>query len=134
MMYEDAKMSKNHIYTAYSDFRGAFGGMDHRIIFQTMRDLGFLECYRNTCEQLYKVSGTYYMTPHGDNSTIPIHRGTIQGDTLSPFIFTIFMKLLLRWLFIGSRGYKPTNQHQTPTCTYMAYDDHGYADDINITT
>jgi hypothetical protein len=29
MMYEDAKLSKNNIYTAHSDFKGAFGGMDH---------------------------------------------------------------------------------------------------------
>jgi hypothetical protein len=35
MMYEDSKMSKKHIYTAYSDFKGAFGGMDHRILFKT---------------------------------------------------------------------------------------------------
>ncbi len=48
MMYEDAKMSNKHIYTAYSDFKGAFGGMEHRIIFKTMRDLGFPECYINT--------------------------------------------------------------------------------------
>ena len=50
MIYEDAKMSKEHIYTAYSDFKGAFGGMDHRILFKTMRVLGFPECYINTCE------------------------------------------------------------------------------------
>jgi hypothetical protein len=31
MMYEDAKISKRNIYTAYSDFKGAFGGMDDRI-------------------------------------------------------------------------------------------------------
>jgi len=37
MMYEDATISKKHIYTAYSDFKGAFGGMDHRILFKTMR-------------------------------------------------------------------------------------------------
>jgi hypothetical protein len=108
--------------------------MDHRILFKTMRDLGFPECYINICEQLYKVSGTYYMTPHGNNPTIPIYRGTLQGDTLSPFLFTIFMEPLLRWLSIGSRGYKPTHQLQTPTCTYMLYDDHTYADDISITT
>jgi hypothetical protein len=87
MRYEDAKMSEKHIYTAYSDFKGAFGGMNHRILFKAMRDLGFLECYINRCEQLYKVSGTYYMTPHGDTPTIPIHRGTLQGDTLSPFLY-----------------------------------------------
>ena len=40
-MYEEAKLSKHTIYTAYSDFKGAFGGMDHRILFQIMKDYGF---------------------------------------------------------------------------------------------
>jgi hypothetical protein len=32
MMYEDARLSsKKSIYPAYSDFKGAFGEMDHRI-------------------------------------------------------------------------------------------------------
>jgi hypothetical protein len=41
MVYEDAKLSKKHIHTAYSDFKGAFGGMDQRILFKTMRELEF---------------------------------------------------------------------------------------------
>jgi len=98
---------------AYSDFKGVFEGMDHRIPFQTMRDLGFPECYI---------------------ATIRIHRDKLEGDTLSPFLFTIFMEPLLRWLSVGNKGYKLTHQSQTPTCTYMTYDDHGYADDISITT
>ena len=95
MMYEDAKISKKRIDTAYSDFKATFGITDHRILFKTMRELKFPECYINTCEQLYTVSNTYYMTPHGNTPTIPIHRGTLQGDTLSPFPFMIFMELLL---------------------------------------
>jgi hypothetical protein len=90
------KYLKKHVYTAYSDFKGAFGGMDHRIPFKTIRKLGFLKCYTKTCEQLYKVSGTHYMTPHGNTPTILIHRGTLQGGTLSPFLFAIFMEPLLR--------------------------------------
>ncbi len=81
--------------------------MDHRMLFKNMRELGFPECYIKTCEQLYRVSGTYYMTPHGNTLTIPVHRGTLQRDTLSPFLFLIFVEPLLRWLSIGSRGYKP---------------------------
>ncbi len=50
MIYEDAKLSRKLIYTAYSDFKGAFGGMDHIIPFQTMRELGFSKCYTSTCE------------------------------------------------------------------------------------
>ena len=36
MVYEDAKIKKINIYTAYSDFKGAFGGMDHRMLFHLM--------------------------------------------------------------------------------------------------
>jgi hypothetical protein len=39
--YEDAKISKRNIYTVYSDFKGTFGGMDHRILFQLMKEYGF---------------------------------------------------------------------------------------------
>ena len=48
MMYEDAELSKQNIYTAYSDFKGAFGGMGHRILFQIMRDCGFQYSYIST--------------------------------------------------------------------------------------
>ena len=33
MMYEDAKLSNRGIYAAYSCLKGAFRGMDHRILF-----------------------------------------------------------------------------------------------------
>ena len=74
------------------------------------------------------------MAPHGNTPAIPIHRGTLQGDTLYPFLFPIFMEPLIRWLSIGSKEYKPIHQLQTPTSAYMKYDDHGYADDVIITT
>ena len=99
-----------------------------------MRELGFPECYAETCEQLYKVSGTYYTTPHSNTPTILIHRGTLQGATLSPFLFMIFMEPLLRWLSIGSRGHKPKQHPELPESIHMAYDDHGYAYDTSITT
>ena len=41
MMCEDAKISKRNIYTAYSDFKGVFGGIDHRILFQLMKEYEF---------------------------------------------------------------------------------------------
>ena len=47
-MYEDAKLSNKNIYTAYSDFKGAFGGMDHRIIFQIMKKYDLQDSYINT--------------------------------------------------------------------------------------
>jgi hypothetical protein len=107
--------------------------MDHRILFQLMKEYGFQDSYIAACKQLYPVSSTYYMTIHGNTAPLSIFRGTLQGDTLSLFLFTIFMEPLLRWLAVGSRGYKPTYQPYKSTSTIITYDDHGYADDVSIT-
>ena len=96
MMYEDAKISKNDIYTAYSYFKVAFGGMDHRILFHLIKDYGFQDSYIATCQQLYSASNTYYITIHENTVQLPIYRGTLQGDTLSLFLFTNFIEPLLR--------------------------------------
>ena len=88
--------------------------MDHIILFHAMRDPDFPRCYINIGGQLYKVSGTDYTTPRGNTLTIHIHRDTFQRDTLSSSLFPIYTETLLRWLSIGSIGYKPKHQINTP--------------------
>ena len=73
------------------------------------------------------------MTIHGNTAPIHIHRGILQSDTLSSFLFTICMDPLLRWLAVGSGEYRPSYQPHKSMVTIVAYDEHGYADDINIT-
>jgi hypothetical protein len=99
-----------------------------------MEEYGFQDSYIATCKQLYAASSTYYMTIHGNTVPIQIHRDTLQGDTLSPFLFTIFMEPLLRWLAVGNKGYWPSYQPHKSTATIIAYDNHGHADDVSITT
>ena len=131
---EDAKENKNDIYTGFADYKSAFNAMDHRLLFQIMRDLGIHPSYIDICKRLYLSSSTYFMTPHGNTEPIQIERGTLQGDTLSPFLFTLFLEPLMRWLKTGSRGYKPTSSSTVPGTHHITYDEHGYADDISITT
>jgi hypothetical protein len=73
------------------------------------------------------------MTPHGNTPTTSLHRGTLQGDNISPFLFTIFIEPLLMGLSIGRRGYTTKQHPELPECIHMTYDGHGYADDISIT-
>ena len=134
-MLEDAKLHKRDIYTCYIDFKSAFNGTDHRLLFKFMKDLGLPQKLITICQQIYGSSTTAYATPYGLTRDLQINRGTLQGDTLSPFLFTIFLEPLLRWLQIGSRGYKPHGMGKdTGHNIHMTYDDHGYADDISITT
>jgi hypothetical protein len=90
----------------------------------------------DTCEHLYGVSSTDYITPYGPTPSIDINRGTLQGETLSSFISILFLEPFLRWLTVGSRGYRPglptTYVDPTkPTATYLG---HGFADDLSLAT
>jgi hypothetical protein len=136
MAMEDAKLHNKDIYVMYADFEGAFNAADHRIMFKHMRQHGMPSTFVDTCEQLYGVSSTDYTTPFGPTPFIDINRGTLQGDTLSPFLFTLVLEPFHRWLTVGSRGYRPgppaTNVDPTePTATCPG---HGFANDLSLAT
>jgi hypothetical protein len=84
MMMEDAKIHNKNIYVMYADFKGAFNAADHRIMFKHMRKLGMPPTFVDTCEQLYGVFSTEYITPYGSTPSIDINRGTLQGTPFSP--------------------------------------------------
>jgi hypothetical protein len=136
MKMEEAKIHNKNIYVMYADFKGSFNAVLHRIMFKHMRQLGMPPTFVDTCEHLYGVSSIEYITPYGPTPSIDINRGTLQGDTLSPFLFTLILEPFLRWLTVGGRGYRPgppsTNVDPTePTATYPG---HGFADDLSLTT
>jgi hypothetical protein len=106
-MMEDAKIHNKDIYIMHADLNGFINVADHRIMFKHMRQLGMLSIFVDTCEQLYDVSTTNSNTPYGSTPAIDINPGTLQGGTLSPFLFTLFLEPFLRWLTVGRRGYRP---------------------------
>jgi hypothetical protein len=96
MMMEDAKLYNKDIYFMYADFKGAFNAADHRIMFKHMRQLGIPSTFVDTCEQLYGISTTNYIISYGSTPSMDIHRVTLQDDTLSPFLFNLFLEPFLR--------------------------------------
>eukprot|EP00983_Pelagomonas_calceolata_P006062 201449-Pelagomonas_calceolata.AAC.1 len=61
----------------------------------------------DTVKNLYENATTQVKLPSGRTTgKIPDERGTIQGDTLSAFVFLLYMEPLLRWLHVGGHGYK----------------------------
>jgi hypothetical protein len=72
-----------------------------------MADLGYPQDAINLIGNIYSNSSTKYFGTHfGQTKPVHIQRGTIQGDTLSPYLFIIFLEPLLRWLERGNFGYK----------------------------
>jgi hypothetical protein len=136
MMMKDAKLYHKDFYVMYADFKGAFNAADHRITFKHMHQIGMPPYFVDTCEHLCGVSSTEYITPYGPTPSIDINRGTLQGDTLSPFLFTLFLEPFLRWLTMGSRGYHPGRAatNVDPIESTATYPGHGFADDLSLAT
>jgi hypothetical protein len=104
---EDSKLTNQDIYLLYIDFKNAFGSIDHARLLAIMTDLGYPDDAIHLIGNIYSQSTTKFTGAHF-NETKPIHiqRGTIQGDTLSPYLFIIFIEPLLCWFQQGSNGYK----------------------------
>ena len=130
---EDAKHNSQDIYCLYIDFTSAFDMVAHDKLLQLMWDQGFPWHAVRAVESLYTGASTLIRTRFGDSDPISIDRGTLQGDTLSPFLFLLFITPLLRWLHVGQRGYQygclPAEEKAKHSCSAPAY-----ADDLAIVT
>jgi exonuclease III len=128
---EDAKLHGRDLYMLSIDFKSAFNAIDHTRLFLIMERLGFPADAIQVVKALYTDATTSITCSAGTTQPIPIRRGTIQGDTLSPFLFIIFLEPLLRWLKVNDRGYKCAS----PPPEYPLYAHAlAYADDLLILT
>ena len=125
---EDARFTNQNIYILYIDFKNAFGSLDHARLLAIIKDLGYPEHAVTLIGNIYSQSNTIFTGEHfGRTKPIPIQRGTIQGDTLSPYLFLIFLEPLLRWLQRGRNGY-------TLGTSKLTISSAAYADDLAIIT
>ena len=133
---QDAALTGKNIYTAYIDFSSAFNTINHDKCFQVMYDLGIPEDAIKNVRHLYSNATTCVEIPGmGTTSPIPVRQGTIQGDTLSPLMFNIYLEPLLRWLQVGGRGYAyGCLQGDNTTSIKHACASLAYADDLAIMT
>eukprot|EP00983_Pelagomonas_calceolata_P031432 985896-Pelagomonas_calceolata.AAC.1 len=104
MGLEDAKTFGKDICALIVDFTFAFNTTDQDRMLWITYDLGFPIDAIDNVKNLYESATTQIRLPSGRSTEkIPIERGTIQGDALSPFRFLLYMEPLLRWLHVGGR-------------------------------
>jgi hypothetical protein len=101
---EDAHSHEKDIVLCYLDFKGAFPSTDHRHLVRVLESLGLPSDFTRLVSNLYSGATTEFMTPHGRTSPVEIRRGTLQGDPLSPLLFDLMVKPLIRWLTATGKG------------------------------
>jgi hypothetical protein len=103
---EDTRFTNQDVYILYIDFKNAFGSIDHARLLAIMKDLRSPNDAIHLIGNIYSQSTITFIEEHfGKTQPIPIQRGTIQEDTLSPYLFIIFLEPLLRWLQQENNGY-----------------------------
>ena len=130
---EDAQLFGQDIYLMLVDFTSAFNMCNHDKMLRLMFDMGFPTDAIETIKGIYKNPTTFFKTPYGDTTALQVERGTIQGDSLSPFMFLLYIEPLLRWLHVGARGYAPGCLQGDDKIKY-APSALGFADDIALLT
>jgi ribonuclease HI len=132
MALEDARTYGKDIFALFLDLTSAFNTTHHDSMLMLMYDLGFGTDACDVVRGLYTNALTRVALPHGLTDPIPVERGTIQGDTLSPTLFLIYLECLLRWLHVGARGYKFGCLAQHPDGTHkLTLSNSTFADDVS---
>ena len=132
---EDSNISKHPLFVLYLDFKGAFPSVDHKRLADVMSLLGLPTDAIHIVQDLYRDTTTSLVLPGGLTTPIPVRRGTIQGDCLSPLLFLLYIEPLLQWLDQGSDGYplQCANRHTHPCDTPVERSNaSAFADDIAI--
>jgi hypothetical protein len=131
---EDATLIGQPLHVLYLDFENAFGSPDHGKLLQVLKHQGFLEDALKVVNNLYPGGDEEIQpmmvtvrTKCGENESFPVRRGTIQGDTLSPLLFILFLDPLIQWLDSGENGYKTRTSN-------VRISSPAFADDMALTT
>ena len=103
---KDAKRTCQDIYLIYIDFTNSFGSIDHAKLLAIMCNLGYPYNVINLVGNTYSLSHTTFIGEYfNKKELIPIQHGTIQGNTLSPYFFIIFLEPLLQCQKKSKYGY-----------------------------
>ena len=108
MAAEDAMQGNKNLYALVVDFTSAFNTTDHDLQLSIMYDYGFPTDAIEVVRDLYTDASTRIKACGLKSDPIAVERGTIQGDSLSPLLFLIYIDPLLRWMQVGGRGYQHT--------------------------
>jgi hypothetical protein len=95
---EDARFTTQNIFLLNINFKNAFGSIDHARLLAIMCDLSYPIDVVSLVDNIYSHSSTIFSSiSFGKTLPINIQQGIIQKNTLSPYLFLVFLESLLRY-------------------------------------
>lgn len=121
-----AKNSNKEFFALLLDLKAAYDSVPHNKLWALLRHVGISEQIVGYLTRLYASSKLYVQTKSFTTASIPYARGVLQGDTLSPLLFTIFFMVILK---AGSQGH---TEKGFTTDNQFLHHLKAFADDLNV--
>lgn len=93
---EEAKAHRLEAHFIFVDFKKAFDSVDRGKLAAILEDYGIPQDLREAVCTMYRCTKATVRTPFGLSPTFETSAGVMQGDSLSPFIFVLFMDQIIR--------------------------------------
>ena len=122
-MIHDASRHQKSLYIMTIDFKDAFGSVPHKLIQQSMKDIGLPKNLIKSIMNSYDGSCTRIISNGRRSEKIEFGKGVKQGCPLSPTLFNLCIEPLLRRLNQSANEY---GYHWFGTSTSVQ----AYADDV----
>jgi len=81
---------------AFVDLKKAFDRVPTEILWWALRQLGVEEWIVKVIKTLYETVTTAFKNMYGESREFSVKVGVLQGSVLSPLLFTMVLKTLLR--------------------------------------
>ena len=111
---------------ALLDFEKAFDRVDHKYLLRVLRHYGFPTAFVDVVKMLYSGRRSRILVNGHLSKSVPIHRGVLQGDPLSPLLFVIALEPMCQLLRQHSQ-YGIRTGDRVHTGSYFADDSQLYA-------
>lgn len=85
------RLKNRKLYAAFIDFKKAFDSVNHQILFSKLFSLGISTKFIKVVVEFFAHASVKVKTHTGVTNAMKVTRGVLQGDVLSPLLFSLFI-------------------------------------------
>uniref|UniRef100_A0A6P7HGP3 Uncharacterized protein LOC114348469 n=1 Tax=Diabrotica virgifera virgifera TaxID=50390 RepID=A0A6P7HGP3_DIAVI len=107
------RLKKRKVYAAFVDYKRAFDSIIHHLLWQKLFGLGVSSKIIAILKNIYDNARMYIKTPNGYTRPFDISTGVLQGELLSPLLFSLFIADIEQFFISqGSQGISIDSQNK----------------------
>jgi len=92
------KTKVSRVFAVFVDLSAAFDSIDHQKLWDKLVAIGLSSKFIKTIQNIYCHVKAKIRTQYGESEYFPLEKAVLQGETLSPKLFTFFMEDLVTTL------------------------------------